>query len=359
MPENLTDILKQRIALHGPISVADYMAEALGHPTFGYYRRKDPLGVSGDFTTAPEISQMFGELVGLWCGVCWRLLGGADKIHLVELGPGRGTLMADALRAAKGVPGFMEAIDLHLVETSPALRAKQKQSLLTSGLTPSWHDDISSLPMDAPLLIIANEFFDALPIRQYVRTDQGWCERGIIWDEKTSAFGFTLSKAPTFPLSEMPQAKNGAIFELCPAATHMARALGKRLARQQGAALVFDYGHGTSAPGDTLQALRDHKFFDVLKDPGSADITAHVDLDSLSKAFVEGGATAFPLLTQGDFLIRLGIRERAQQLAKNNPEKGHDLTLGLNRLIDEEQMGSLFKVLSAACAVQPPGFDQI
>lgn len=357
MSGELTELLKRRIGLNGPITVADYMTEALGHRIHGYYKRKDPLGVSGDFVTAPEISQMFGEIIGLWVAVCWRSLGEPSTLDLVELGPGRGALMADALRAGKAAPGFSEALRVHLVETSPVLKAKQKEALSKSGIAPNWHETIEGLPCDAPVIVVANEFFDALPIHQYVKTEKGWRERRVHWNDGDAAFRFVVSDAPTFPALEPPTANDGEIFELSPASTAIARTIGERLRAQSGAALIIDYGHGRSAAGETLQALRDHARHEVLSDPGAADLTAHVDFEALGEAFRESGADVAPMLAQGDFLTRLGIRERARRLIRANPEKARDLLSGLDRLIDPEQMGASFKVLVAHAGVRPPGFD--
>ena len=270
--------LAARIRAAGPISLADYMAEALTHPSLGYYRRDDPLGASGDFTTAPEISQMFGELIGLWLVDAWDRLRRPDPVVLVELGPGRGTLMTDALRALKLRPELGAALNLHLVESSPGLRERQAAALAAA--TPQWHDGFETVP-PGPLLLLANEFFDALPIRQFERTRSGWCERMVALDDAGERFGWVL--APPSPAADallsaaQREAPLGAIAEISPAARGLAAAIGARLAAAPGAALIVDYGYDRSAAGDTLQALKRHAPADPLCDPGETDLTAHVD----------------------------------------------------------------------------------
>jgi NADH dehydrogenase [ubiquinone] 1 alpha subcomplex assembly factor 7 len=280
VPQNsngLAAILARRIAANGPISVADYVAEALGHPEFGYYMGKDPLGIAGDFTTAPEISQMFGELVGLWCANAWLALGKPTPFTLAELGPGRGTLMADALRALETLPDCRAAARVHLVETSPHLRQRQRQSLPDIEVT--WHDRVEDIPM-APAIFIANEFFDALPIEQYAYRDGGWRQRLVDLAPNASGtapeFVFTLAPRPD-PTQNLPVAENGAIIESSAASQQIASELARRIRSNAGAALIIDYGYAGPAVGDTLQAVRAHDYAPVLESPGAADLTAHVD----------------------------------------------------------------------------------
>jgi Uncharacterized conserved protein len=368
--DSLAHHLARRILLDGPLSVAAFMAEALGHPRFGYYMRQDPFGVSGDFTTAPEISQMFGELVGLWCVDTWARLGGPAPFHLVELGPGRGTLMQDALRAASVVPAFREAAQIHLVETSPTLRARQRETL--GDLPVTWHDRLEDVP-EGPTLIIANEFFDALPIRQVQKTNHGWFERLVDIDpapENPNApprFRFVLeafgsSGARLIPAS-LRDAADGSVVEVSPASHAVARLIGERLAAHPGAALLIDYGyaHGP-AVGDTLQALRKHAYAPVLDAPGEADLTAHVDFAAIAAAAREGGADSFGPVDQGEWLVRLGIQPRAVALKRSaTPKQAADIDSALNRLIAHDQMGTLFKVLALASPGlgNPAGFEAL
>ncbi len=356
--------LLERIALHGPMTLADFMAEALNHPKYGYYATRDPLGVAGDFITAPEISQMFGELIGLWCAVVWQGMGAPDPFLLAELGPGRGTLMADALRAARRVPGFREAAAVHLVETNPVLRERQAESLTAAGLKrpPAWHDDFASLP-DGPMLVVANEFFDALPVRQFERSEAGWHERMVAAAEDGNglhlAFGPAAPLPPLFvtPLGDSPP---GSRLEVSPASLTLAHALGARLADHGGAALIIDYGYAPSQPGDTIQAVRNHQYCDILESPGEADLTAHVDFDAITRAAGEGGAQVLGPLEQGTFLQRLGLDARAEMLlAGASAGQVEEIRAARERLTAADQMGVLFKVL----ALQhpdlpiPPAFD--
>ncbi len=349
----LAAILAARIGAAGPISLADYMAECLTHPTLGYYTSRDPLGAAGDFTTAPEISQMFGELVGLALAQAWADQGAPAPVSLAELGPGRGTLMADALRATRAVPGFHDAIRLHLVETSPTLREKQSAALAGHDVT--HHDTAATLP-DAPLLLIANEFFDALPVRQFVRTGDHWRERVIGLDGGALTFG--LSAPVEVPdLLHRGEVTEGGLVELCPAAPAIMAEIETRIATHGGAALVVDYGDWRSL-GDTLQALKDHRFDDPLTHPGDADLTAHVDFEALAAAAPRLAASR--LTPQGVFLERLGITLRAQSLARNLTGQARDAHIAAHRrLTHADEMGNLFKVLGFTRTRAPmlPGLD--
>ncbi|CAO3417310.1 class I SAM-dependent methyltransferase [Azospirillum doebereinerae] len=353
--ETLARLLARRILIDGPLSVGAFMGEALGHPRLGYYMRQDPFGADGDFTTAPEISQMFGELVGLWCVDTWARLGGPAPFHLIELGPGRGTLMRDALRAAAVVPAFTQAATIHLVETSPSLRARQRETL--DGLAIHWHDRLEDVP-EGPTLLIANEFFDALPIRQIQKTAHGWFERLVDLDpagtEESPRFRFVLEAFGSSGSRLVPEAlrdaPDGSVVEVSPASLGVAHAIGARLAAHPGAALAIDYGysHGP-AVGDTLQALRRHAYAPVLDDPGEADLTAHVDFAALAAAARAAGAEAFLPVDQGEWLERLGIRQRAAALSiRATPKQAADIRTALARLIEPEQMGKLFKALAFA-----------
>jgi NADH dehydrogenase [ubiquinone] 1 alpha subcomplex assembly factor 7 len=357
----LAERLARRIRREGPIALADYMAAAAGDPDFGIYTVGRPFGAAGDFVTAPEISQIFGELIGLWCAVVWRRMGAPAPVRLAELGPGRGTLMADALRAIAGVPGFRAALDLHLIETGPALRRLQAAALTM--IAPTWHDHVSTVP-DGPLIVVANEFLDALPIRQLQRGPRFWHERRIDLGSGGDTFRFVLDGAPS-PLGAMlgpafADAPEGSIAELCPAGLALARTLGERIARSGGAALIVDYGYAASVPGDTFQAVRGHRRHDPLVEPGTADLTAHVDFARLARAAAEGGAAIHGPIAQGAFLTRLGAEKRTTALAARAAPDGEErLRSGLRRLIDPAEMGSLFKALAIADPrlEAPPGFE--
>ena len=359
----LHDLLVRRIALTGPISIASFMGEALGHPQHGYYITRDPLGAKGDFTTAPEISQMFGEMVGVWLADCWINQGRPDPVQLVELGPGRGTLMADALRATARVPGFHAAIRLHLVETSPALRDRQAAAL--SAFSPTWHDSLADVP-GGPMLLVANEFFDALPIRQFIRTPAGWAERKVGLNP-AGQLAFTFDPTPggalLSPLHREAEIPPGAVAETCPTGVAVAAEIGRRLSAQAGAALIIDYGYDGPAIGDTLQALRAHTHVPVLDDPGSADLTAHVDFTALAQAARQAGAGVHPgagrSVEQGTLLRVLGIEARAAALmARATPAQQADIGSALNRLISASSMGRLFRAIAISnpAAPVPAGF---
>ncbi|MBB4631796.1 class I SAM-dependent methyltransferase [Sphingosinicella soli] len=307
----------------GPIGVDRYMAECVA----AYYAGRDPFGRGGDFTTAPEISQMFGEIIGLWMADLWDRAGRPARVNLVELGPGRGTLMADLLRAARTLPAFADAIAVHFVETSPTLRAAQAQRIPTA----TWHDDLSGVPQGAPLLVIANEFFDALPIRQDVYFEGAWHERRI----GLSADNFVY----------IPQAET--IRETSPARARYATTLAARIAADGGAALLIDYGYEGPAEGDTLQALAAHTPTDPLAAPGEHDLTAHVDFTALAEAGRAAGTHVSPLTLQGPFLRALGIEARAERLSRGlDPEARHAIAGAMRRLTLPQTMGSLFKVLA-------------
>ncbi len=339
----------RRIASQGPITVADYMAEALTAPRYGYYMSGDPIGRGGDFITAPEISQMFGELLGLWCVDTWQRMGAPASFLLVELGPGRGTLMADALRAARIAPGFCEAAALHLIEISSKLRDRQREAL--SGCPATWHDGIADLP-DGPILLIANEFFDALPVRQFEHAAEGWCERVVVLDDAGElAFGLSPpSAAAALMVPEMlRKAPTGSLVEVSPAGLGVAAALGRRIAEDGGAALIIDYGSAETTAGASLQAVRRHAPHGVLTDPGSADLTAHVDFAALAGAAEAAGACVQGPVPQGAFLQRLGLAARADALTrKATADQARDIEAARHRLSDADQMGVLFKVLTVA-----------
>jgi NADH dehydrogenase [ubiquinone] 1 alpha subcomplex assembly factor 7 len=332
------------------------MAEVLAHPTRGYYTTRDPLGAQGDFVTAPEVSQMFGELLGLWCAEAWQRLGRPAAVNLVELGPGRGTLMSDALRAVRVLPGFREAVDVHLVEISPALRARQAETLAAQGVTPTWHDEVSHLP-EGPLLVLANEFFDALPIRQFERTPEGWAERLVGYDPADDDLRFALTRpsaeAAAFVPLHLHAAEPGSVVEVCPGGGAIAWELARRIAAQGGAALFIDYGYAQPDGRPTLQAVRRHARAEVLSQPGRADLTAHVDFGALARAARQGGVAAHGPVAQGTLLNTLGLAERAAVLQGNaTPDQARGIEAARERLSAPDGMGDLFKAL----ALVPPGF---
>ncbi|WP_096786635.1 class I SAM-dependent methyltransferase [Rhodobacter sp. CZR27] len=340
----LATLLTRRIEAAGPMTLADYMAECLMHPRHGYYATRDPFGAQGDFTTAPEISQMFGELIGLCLAQCWLDQGAPASVTLAELGPGRGTLMADILRATRGVPGFHEAAQVVLVETSAALRSVQRRTLGTRPV--EWLDSAEDLP-DRFTLLVANEFFDALPIRQFVRDGSGWRERMVGLQDGALAFGLGPETALAALAHRLEDTRQGEIVEFCPAAGAVMAAVAARIAAQGGAALVVDYG-GWHSRGDTLQALQAHRFADPLACPGEADLTAHVDFEALAAAALPCGTAC---TTQGDLLLALGIEQRARRLAQSlSGEALASHEAATRRLTDAAEMGTLFKAL----AVFPP-----
>ncbi|OYX13939.1 MAG: methyltransferase [Rhizobiales bacterium 32-66-8] len=338
------------------------MALCLGHPRHGYYMTRDPLGAGGDFTTAPEISQIFGELLGLWAVATWQQMGSPSRFNLVELGPGRGTLMSDALRAARLVPPFGAAVHVHLVETSPVLRGRQKAMLADAGVPLAWHDRIEDLPGD-PAIVLANEFFDALPISQFQRSAQGWHERRIGLDEAGAlVIGVDPRPAPFAQAlaRHVPEPHPvGAVLEHLE--SDAPAALAAHLSNSGGAALVIDYGYERSALGDTLQALAQHRFVDPLHRPGEADLTAHVDFAALARTAEATGTPAHGPLPQGEFLARLGLHARADRLKRDAaPAQREAIDLAVARLAGTGQtaMGTLFKVLALShpSLGTPPGF---
>lgn len=355
--------LKHRIERDGPISVAEFMSLALGHREHGYYIKQDPFGAAGDFITAPEISQCFGELIGIWAVAVWEQAGAPAPVNFVELGPGRGTLMADALRAAAQRPAFLQSVHVHLVETSPVLREAQSKSLSNSGLAqqPVWHDTLATVP-SGPAIIIANEFFDALPIRQIVATSAGWRERlvGLVDGQlRFLADAGTPDMSPLVPTRLRNAAHPGDLFEYCPAAIAAIDDMAQRINADGLAALFFDYGHVQSALGDTFQAVHHHEPVDVLSTPGDVDLTAHVDFEALVTSAGRFAQCHGPI-AQGDFLRRLGIEIRRDVLAaKAAPQQADLVRSGVHRLTAEQEMGTLVKVLAVTPrgAGIPPAFE--
>jgi SAM-dependent MidA family methyltransferase len=348
----LAKILARRIAAAGPITVAEYMAECLLHPEHGYYTTQEAFGARGDFTTAPEISQMFGEMIGLALAQAWMDQGRPARFCLAELGPGRGTLMADILRATRTVAGFGESAEIHLVEASPRLRALQRDTIGPDADI-RWHDTVHGLP-DLPLFLVANEFFDALPIRQFQRAETGWCERMIGLEKGVGVLAFGLSApAPLAALAHrLADTKAGDIVELCPPAAPVIAAIGERIAHRGGAALIIDYGGGPSL-GDTLQALRHHAPDDPLANPGEADLTAHVDFIELARVTPKG--LDVTRVGQGVFLEQLGITARARALARNLSGAALDSHIAAHRrLTHPGEMGTLFQLMALTPKGRPP-----
>jgi NADH dehydrogenase [ubiquinone] 1 alpha subcomplex assembly factor 7 len=350
----LGDLLARRIASDGPMTVGTFMAACLTHPAYGYYVTRDPLGRSGDFTTAPEISQMFGELIGAWSVVAWETMGKPSPFFLVELGPGRGTLMADALRAVRGQKDFLSAVRVHLVEASPTLRAEQEKTL--GAHNPTWLDDLTELP-PGPTILIANEFFDALPIEQFVLRADGWHRRLVALDDNGR---LTLSQSKeTVRLDVLLEgASDGAIVEMSPAGQAVAFEIGSRFRDHPGHALILDFGRMGNI-GESLQALRGHAAEPMLANPSEADLAAHVDFAALAKAISISGAHAFGPVPQGEFLKALGIEARAQTLAQTQPDKAGELALALSRLTGSRAMGRVFQAMALVSPTYgaPPGFD--
>ncbi|MEH2510629.1 NADH dehydrogenase [ubiquinone] 1 alpha subcomplex assembly factor 7 [Nitrobacteraceae bacterium AZCC 1564] len=343
----LETLIRNQIAKSGPMPVSRYMQMCLTHPQYGYYLKRDPLGRDGDFITAPEVSQMFGELVGLWAASVWNAMGMPEHVMFIELGPGRGTMMADALRAIRILPAFHQAISVHLVEASPTLREQQRIKLGDAAHV-EWYGSLDEVP-EGPAIILANEYFDALPIHQAVKRETGWHERVIEVDDEIFAYGVAKDPMPRFEVLLPPQvraAPNGAIFEWRPNTEIMT--IARRVRDQGGAALIIDYGHVRSDAGDTFQAVAKHAFANPLQHPGDADVTAHVDFQALARAAEDIGARAHGPVEQGAFLNRLGIETRAHTLMKNaSPEQAAIISSALKRLTGsgKEGMGSLFKVL--------------
>ena len=346
--------IRRIIAIDGPIPVDRYMELCLGHPQHGYYATRDPFGAQGDFVTAPEVSQMFGELIGAWTAAVWQQMESPQRVHLVELGPGRGTLMADALRAATGMPDFLGAASVHLVETSPVLRAIQEKTLAQAAGRIAWNRAIEELP-EGPIIAIANEFVDALPVGQFIKDRDGWHARMIRIAEDRLAFvaapdalfGHAGAELPPGTILERRQDQPMAL-------------LARRIAADGGAALIVDYGHAESGFGDTLQAVRAHKFADPLEAPGEADLTAQVDFAALAVTAARQGAATQGPIPQGAFLRKVGIERRAERLkSKATSQQSADIDSALTRLTAPDQMGDLFKVLAIAHSKLGalPGFD--
>jgi len=351
----LAEQIDAQIRTTGPMSLSTYMGLCLTHPRHGYYAVGRPLGADGDFITAPEISQMFGELIGFFIVNLWQQMGEPKSFTLLELGPGRGTLMQDALRAASKADGFENALHLQLYESNKLLRGEQEKRL--RAYSPYWASEVDAVSED-PIFVIANEFFDALPLKQFVKTDDGWHERLVGLVDGQRAFG--LSPTPIADTAAPPEvhgAYAGEILELSPAGVDTMQRIARKVARQGGAILTLDYGYEHTQTGETLQAVKSHAFADVLDVPGEADISAHVNFGVLADAAKATGLAVAPLQKQGELLPRLGIGERAKALARNNPSEAGNIARAVERLTSPKQMGTLFKALCAhSPGLRPAGF---
>ena len=346
---SLLDRLAREIALTGPMTVADYVARCLHDPEGGYYATRPAIGATGDFVTAPMISQMFGELIGLWAVELWRRLGAPERVRLVEVGPGDGTLMADALRAARLDPEFLRAVDLILIEPSPPLRAAQARMLADSDLHPRWVASLDRIETDAPVILIANEVLDCLPARQFVKTEDGWAERRVgVTDDGALTFGLVKItggfKRPDFVVEP------GQTVEISAQQAAFGRDVGSLVRATSGAALLIDYGRARTGVGDTLQGLRRHRKVNPLDTPGEVDLTQWADFPAVLEAALHAGADVTGTLAQGEFLRLLGIEARADRLKAGRPEAAPVIDRQLARLTAADQMGDLFKV----CAVFSP-----
>ncbi len=356
----LEKIIIEDIRANGPMRLDRYMGLCLGHPEHGYYMRRDPFGRAGDFTTAPEISQMFGEMMGVWLADSWLKMGSPECVILLECGAGRGTLMADALRATKNVRGkhqtFHEAIDLHFLEISPTLRQMQEKAVSDFGAT--WHADLESLPNDLPVLIIGNEFLDALPVRQMVLGETGWAEKHININENDTLClvnGEAQIEAKKLIVNGLLPYKLGDHIEVSPELNLTVSKIAKIISKQRGSCLLLDYGFNQNIAGDTLQAVMNHSYCSVTDSPGEADLTAHVNFSALTNLLMEEKMTVHGPVSQGDFLNRLGIGLRAEKLTQTalgsqNQKQAEDIRLALKRLTGQNtkagEMGNLFKAIA-------------
>jgi NADH dehydrogenase [ubiquinone] 1 alpha subcomplex assembly factor 7 len=355
---SLKDRLAREIALTGPMTVADYVTRCLHDPQGGYYASRPRLGERGDFITAPLVSQMFGELIGLWAVEVWSRLGAPDRFRLVEVGPGDGTLMSDALRAARAMPAFLTAAELVLIEPSPPLRAVQARALAEAGLEPRWAATLADVGEDAPVILVANEVLDCMPARQFVRLEDRWVERRVgVTDDGELTFGHVAItggfERPSFPVEV------GQTVEISVQQAGFGRDLGALVRAATGAALLIDYGRSRPGAGDTLQALRRHGKVDPLESPGEADLTQWADFPAVLEAAVRSGADVTGCVGQGDFLRRLGIEARARRLMDGRPEAAPTIARQLERLTAPEQMGELFKAagIFAPRTLALPGFE--
>jgi NADH dehydrogenase [ubiquinone] 1 alpha subcomplex assembly factor 7 len=361
--DSLAERLRNRIEREGAISVHDYMESCLADRRSGYYTTRQPIGAAGDFITAPEISQIFGELIGAWAVAVWQAMGAPASVIVAELGPGRGTLMADAIRAWRSAPEFLASVSVALVETSPTLEAVQRETISDCPASLRWYAGLEDVPR-GPLILIANEFIDALPVRQVVREGGAWRERTVTLTET----GFAFSAGAPLEGDALPawlgqeDTTDGAIVETRPDAAKLIETLAGRAKDAPVSALIADYGHAESGIGDTLQAVRRHRFADPLTAPGETDLTAHVDFAALKEAARARGLATFGPMSQGQFLLELGFESRCDRLTRNaTPDQRQAILSGAARLADPRQMGALFKmlVLQSSGLAPPPPFGDI
>jgi SAM-dependent MidA family methyltransferase len=345
------------ITADGPLSVAQFMTICLHDPRGGAYAARQNIG--RDFITAPEISQTFGELLGLWVVQSWHDQGRPEGSRLCELGPGRGTLMSDALRAINAAaPELLDDGDVVMVESSPVLQAAQREKLKTAAADISWVERFDETLADRPLFLLANEFFDCLPVRQFVKTERGWCERLVTVVDDRLAFALAPVPYAAVP-SDRAEAPDGGVYEVSPSALALSEQIAQVVAARGGAALIVDYGYDETGFGETLQALAKGQYIDVLAEPGESDLSAHVDFMGLAKAGHDGGAQVCGPVTQCNFLAELGIGPRAERLMLANMPQARDIAAAVDRLVNPAEMGALFKVLAFAPknAPPPPGFS--
>lgn len=352
----LSSILAEKIKADGPMPLHDFMREALFHPEYGYYVAHAPFGAQGDFITAPEISQMFGELIGLWAVDCWAKLGAPSSINLIELGPGNGTLLQDALRSAQLAPDYMQALHIHMVEASDQLQSVQQEKLKNYKV--SWHKSFPENLQD-PCLIIGNEFLDALPIRQFIHAVPV-LERHVALGEEGFCYqDLPASRPEISDPSSFGSLEEGSIYEICPDALDIIQNIAQVLSDNSGAALFLDYGTQSGEAGDSFQAIRSHRFSNPLENPGHADLTAHVDFKRLAQIAKQAGCVVLPIESQGRFLERLGIEARVLQLSKNATDtQKEQIANAHRRLVSSEEMGTLFKAMSfySGMMAPPAGF---
>jgi NADH dehydrogenase [ubiquinone] 1 alpha subcomplex assembly factor 7 len=355
----LAERIARLIEAQGPITIAQFMATCLHDPEYGAYASRNPIGAEGDYVSAPEISQTFGEMCGLWIIQAWHNAGRPERPLIVEMGPGRGTLMRDALRAiAAAVPKFLPAAEVMLVDASPALKSLQQETLNGIPAKISWLSSFAEIPPERPIYLIANEFFDCLPIHQFVKTPQGWCEKVVT--VRDGALAIALAQIAVAAPPDAAAAPADGIFETSPAAAAIVEEIAHAIIQRGGAGLIVDYGYDIRRYRETLQAVAHHKHADVLAAPGESDLSAHVDFCALKAAAEKAGATVYGPRGQGDFLVDLGIEVRAQRLVMANPREARTVVDGVKRLIDPKQMGMLFKTLAIAAPGAPvlPGFER-
>lgn len=350
--------IARTIGMSGPLPVSAFMTLALHDPQSGFYASREPIGAEGAFITAPEISQIFGELLGLWCAQVWQDQGCPENPRLVELGPGRGTLMRDALRALRSAPAFLNSLEVVLVEASKPLEAIQRASLHDADVPVHWARQWGEIAQNRPLFLLANEFLDALPVRQFVMTERGWCERVVVESRGELAFALAPLPVPLAISADRGAPDPGAVLEISPAGETLVEDVSRVIAAQGGGALLVDYGHTGRGFGETLQAVARHLPVDVLARPGEADISAHVDFAAMAESARRGGGQTAGPVAQGDFLRALGIDIRAERLGAADPVRAPDIRSGIARLTNPNEMGALFKVLAVVPphALQPPGF---